>query len=107
MSQSYKSLLALLPAVLWAGSATAGYVAGYDTVPRSAYAPTTMPKQIQGKIMAADPAGRKLMLDDGTQLLIPGWVGADWEALKQGNTVKARYEDQGGRKVATHVEPKW
>jgi hypothetical protein len=66
-----------------------------------------LPKQIQGKIMAADPAGRKLTLDDGTQLLIPAWIEADWEALKQGTTVKARYENQGGQKVATHVEPKW
>jgi hypothetical protein len=107
MSQLFKCLLALLLAVLWVGSAVAGYVTGYDTAPQRAYAPTTMPKQVEGKIMAVDPAERKLTLDDGTQLLIPAWVDVDWQILTQGNTVKARYENQGGLKVATHIELKW
>jgi hypothetical protein len=107
MNLLFRYLLALLLVVLWAGPAVARYATGYDSAPQSTYSPTMMPQLVQGRIMTVDPAERKLTLDDGTQFLIPAWVETDWQALTQGNTVKVRYEDQEGQKVAIHIELKW
>jgi len=63
-------------------------------------------KEVEGKITAVDPAGKMVMLDDGTQLEIPATVKVDKKALKPGATVKASYEEKDGKKVVTSIDVK-
>jgi len=57
---------------------------------------------VTGKIQSVDPAERAFVLDDGSKI----WVaeGVSMDALKEGATVKAAYEERDGKKVATSVE---
>lgn len=59
-------------------------------------------QEIQGKIKAVDRAERVLTLEDGTQL----WVaeGLPMDALKEGASVKASFEERDGKKVATTLQ---
>jgi hypothetical protein len=59
-------------------------------------------ENISGKIQSVDPGERAFVLDDGSKL----WVaeGVSMDALKEGASVKASYEERDGKKVATSVE---
>ena len=59
-------------------------------------------EDISGKIQSVDPGERAFVLDDGSKL----WVaeGVSMDALKEGASVKASYEERDGKKVATSVE---
>jgi len=59
-------------------------------------------EDISGKIQSVDPGERAFVLDDGSKL----WVaeGISMDALKEGASVKASYEERDGKKVATSVE---
>jgi Protein of unknown function (DUF1344) len=59
-------------------------------------------EDISGKIQSVDTAERTFVLEDGSKI----WVaeGVPMEALKEGATVKASYEERDGKKVATSVE---
>ncbi len=59
-------------------------------------------ENISGKIQSVDPGERAFVLDDGSKL----WVaeGISMDALKEGASVKASYEERDGKKVATSVE---
>jgi len=59
---------------------------------------------IQGKIKSVDPTGRMLMLEDGTQLMIPATLNVERKDLRPGADVKASYEDKGTQKVVTSIE---
>ncbi len=61
-------------------------------------------KTIEGKVMAVDPAGKSLTLDDGTKLMIPETVKFTRADLKPGAAVKAAYEEKDGQKVLTTLE---
>ena len=61
-------------------------------------------KQIEGTIKSVDPSGRVLMLEDGTQLMIPPTIKIQREALHEGAIVKASFEERGGQKVVTSME---
>lgn len=61
-------------------------------------------KQIEGTVKSVDPSGRVLMLEDGTQLMIPPTVGVQREALREGAIVKASFEERDGQKVVTSME---
>ena len=61
-------------------------------------------KQIEGTVKSVDPSGRVLMLEDGTQLMIPPAVGVQREALREGAIVKASFEERDGQKVVTSME---
>ena len=61
-------------------------------------------KTIEGKVMAVDPAGKSLTLDDGTKLTIPDSVKVSRADLKPGAAVKAAYEEKDGQKVLTQLE---
>jgi len=63
-------------------------------------------KEVEGTIKAVDPAGKMVMLDDGTQLEIPATVKVDRKDLKPGTPVKASYEEKDGKKVVTSIEVK-
>jgi hypothetical protein len=58
--------------------------------------------EIEGKIQKVDPAERAFVLEDGTQL----WVaeGLSMDALKEGASVKATYEERDGKKISTGFE---
>ena len=63
---------------------------------------------IQGKIMSVDPSGKMVTLLDGTKLMIPPDVKVKRDALKEGVTVKATFEQKDGQNVVTSlvVHPK-
>jgi hypothetical protein len=60
--------------------------------------------EVTGKIKSIDPAGRTVLLEDGTRLLIPGSVNVDMGTLKAGATVKASVESKSGQKVVTAIQ---
>ena len=59
-------------------------------------------EDISGKIQSVDPSERTFVLDDGSKI----WVaeGISMDALKEGASVKASYEERDGKKVATSLE---
>jgi hypothetical protein len=58
--------------------------------------------EVSGKIQKVDTGDRSIVLEDGTQLWLAESVSAD--ALKEGATVKASYEEKDGKKVVTKIE---
>jgi hypothetical protein len=60
--------------------------------------------EVSGKIKSVDPAGRTVLLENGTRLMIPESVHVDTAALKAGAAVKASVEDKGGQKVVTAIQ---
>ena len=66
---------------------------------------TAMPlwaEEVSGKIQKVDPQERTIVLEDGTQLWLAEGVSTD--ALQEGATVKASYEERDGKKVVTEIE---
>jgi len=61
-------------------------------------------KEVEGKIKSVDPSGKMVTLENGIQLMIPDSVKVNRNALKEGATVKASYEEKGGQKVVTTIE---
>jgi len=59
-------------------------------------------ENISGKIQSVDPGERAFVLDDGSKLWVAEVISMD--ALKEGASVKASYEERDGKKVATSVE---
>ena len=59
-------------------------------------------KKSRGKIQKVDTSDRSIVLEDGTQLWLAESVSAD--ALKEGATVKASYEEKDGKKVVTEIQ---
>jgi hypothetical protein len=57
-----------------------------------------------GTIKSVDPAGRTVLLADGTRLMIPESVSVNPADLKPGATVKASVEEKGGQKVVTAIQ---
>ena len=59
-------------------------------------------EQVWGKIQKVDPTDRIFVLEDGTQL----WIveGLSMDALKEGASVKATYEERDGKKLVTSFE---
>ena len=58
--------------------------------------------EVSGKIQKVDKSDRSIVLEDGTQLWLAESVSAD--ALKEGATVKASYEEKDGKKVVTKID---
>ncbi len=58
--------------------------------------------EISGKIQKVDASDRSIVLEDGTQLWLGDSVAAD--ALQEGATVKASYEEKDGKKIVTEIE---
>ena len=61
-------------------------------------------KTVQGKVMAIDPSGKSITLDDGTKLTIPESAKFSRADLKPGAAVKAAYEEKDGQKILTNLE---
>jgi hypothetical protein len=59
-------------------------------------------EQISGKIHKIEAADRMFVLEDGTQLWLAEGLSVD--ALKEGTSVRASYEERDGKKVVTSVE---
>ena len=59
-------------------------------------------EDISGKVQSVDPGERAFVLDDGSKI----WVaeGVSMDAVKEGASVKASYEERDGKKIATSVE---
>ena len=55
-----------------------------------------------GKVQSVNPAERMVTLEDGTQLVLADGVPMD--AVKEGDTVKASYEERDGKKLVTEIE---
>lgn len=60
--------------------------------------------EVRGKIKSVDPAGRTVLLEDGTRLMIPESVNVNQADLKPGATVKASVQEKGGQKVVTSIQ---
>jgi len=62
----------------------------------------TWAEDVSGKIQSVDQNERVFTLDDGSKI----WVaeGVSMDALKEGASVKASYEERDGKKVATSLE---
>jgi hypothetical protein len=60
--------------------------------------------EVSGTIKSVDPAGRTVLLVDGTRLMIPESVRVTPADLKPGATVKASVEEKGGQKVVTAIQ---
>lgn len=58
--------------------------------------------EISGKIQKVDAGDRTIVLEDGTQLWLGEGVAA--EAIQEGATVKASYEEKDGKKIVTEIE---
>lgn len=58
--------------------------------------------------MSVDPYGKMVTLLDGTKLMIPSHVKVQRDALKEGVTVTATFEQKGEQNVVTSlvVHPK-
>jgi Cu/Ag efflux protein CusF len=67
--------------------------------------------EMEGKIQSFDPAGKQMVLDDGTTLTwdetttisVEGKEGK-LEDLKEGAKVKASYQEKDGKNVADKIE---
>ena len=59
-------------------------------------------EEVSGKIQKVDLSDRSIVLEDGTQLWLAESVSAD--ALKEGDSVKASYEEKDGKKVVTQID---
>ena len=66
-------------------------------------APTAWAADVQGKIKSFDPNANAVVLEDGTQIMIPPTVRVERQALQPGANVKASYEEKDGHKVATSI----
>lgn len=109
MKRGFAILTALLLVVGWAAGAIAqapkpgvppGAPPGAPAQPCAAKPGAAM--EVEGKIK--DVKGNMVTLDDGTQLEIPPTVKVKKEDLKPGATVKASYENKGGKKVVKSIE---
>ncbi|HWC04423.1 MAG TPA: DUF1344 domain-containing protein [Methylomirabilota bacterium] len=72
--------------------------------PASKKPPTITQSEVNGRVRSVDPAGRTVLLEDGTRLMIPESVAFDPGALKRGATVKATVAEKGGQKVVTAIQ---
>jgi Cu/Ag efflux protein CusF len=59
-------------------------------------------EEVSGKIQKVDTNDRSIVLEDGTQLWLAESESTD--ALKEGATVKASYEEKDGKKVVTEIQ---
>ena len=59
-------------------------------------------EETAGKVESVNEAERIVTLDDGTKLFVADGVPMD--AVKEGATVKATYEERDGRKIVTQIE---
>ncbi len=59
-------------------------------------------EEVAGKIKSVDVAQRIVVLEDGTMIWLSEGIVID--ALQEGKSVKAAYEEREGKKVATSVE---
>ena len=59
-------------------------------------------EEVAGKIKSVDVAQRIVILEDGTMIWLSEGIVID--ALQEGKSVKAAYEEREGKKVATSVE---
>ena len=66
--------------------------------------PAVAPVEVSGRIKSVDPAGKTVLLEDGTRLVIPESVNSNPAALKAGATVKAKVQEKGGQKVVTAIQ---
>ena len=57
---------------------------------------------VAGKIQAVDPGQRVIVLQDGTKL----WIaeGLPIESLKEGDSVKASFEERDGKNLVITIE---
>ena len=59
-------------------------------------------KVVQGKIKSLEQSS--VTLEDGTTLVFPESIKVVPDSLKEGATIKATYEEQGGQKVVISIE---
>jgi hypothetical protein len=65
---------------------------------------TSQDKEVQGTIASVDQSGQSITLDNGTQLMIPDSLKDARSFLKEGARVKATYEEQAGKNIATSLQ---
>jgi hypothetical protein len=59
-------------------------------------------QEVTGTIKSIDD--EKLVLEDGTEFMLPTSAQIDRSELKEGTKVRVSYEDRGGQKVVTSVD---
>jgi len=65
--------------------------------------PSAWAAEVQGTIKSFDPNAHVIVLDDGTQIMIPATLRVERQALQPGASVKASYDEKDGQKVATSI----
>jgi len=103
MKESIGAAIGIWLAFVLVFTALVGAQTGQAPVPASKPAATAK-TEVSGKIKSVDPAGKTVLLEDGTRLMIPGTVDVNPAALKVGATVKASVEEKGGQKVVTAIQ---
>ncbi len=60
-------------------------------------------RQIEGRIKSIDHESDTIVLEDGNTLTVPQSLAFNRSQLTPGASLKAQYEERGGRKVATAI----
>lgn len=98
-----RGIAALLVAGTFALATAAGaQTSGTGTSTSQGSQASSSKQEAVGTIKSMD--GKKLVLDDGTEFMLPATVTIDPAEVKQGAKVKVSYQQQGGQKVVTSVE---
>jgi hypothetical protein len=101
-----KVFATVLAAVLLAASVAAAQQAPplpQPSSPAQSQTPASdMKKEVVGTIKSVD--GDKIVLDDGTELILPATLKMNRDDVKQGVKVKVSYQEQGGQKVVTSIQ---
>jgi hypothetical protein len=66
--------------------------------------PTVEGQEVLGIITRVDIQAMTITLDNGEEYLIPAAVARDLATLGEGTVVILRYDTQGGRNIARHVQ---
>jgi hypothetical protein len=96
--------LVLLGTVLWSASATAqGSIPPLTAPPVAPSGSTVQGQETEGTITAVDPQARTITLDNGETYVVLDPAGPGWDRLREGASVRLRYDVDGGRNAATSV----
>jgi len=63
----------------------------------------TEKQTVEGWIKSVDASREEVTLKDGTKLMIPRKVKANWKALSEGATIRASYVVKGSQKLVTRI----
>ncbi|MGH7263297.1 MAG: DUF1344 domain-containing protein [Candidatus Rokuibacteriota bacterium] len=97
-------ILVLFGIVLATGSAAAqGSIPPLTEPPVAPSGSTVQGQETEGTITAVDPQTRTITLDDGETYVVLDAANPVWDRLREGTSVRLRYDVDAGRNAATAV----